>query len=1100
MRHCSRIPAFIAIFCAFLTFAQILRAGQSATQTPDARMLRFPDVSADSIVFVYAGDIWTVARQGGLARRISSPQGKEVFPKFSPDGKSIAFSGNYDGNTDVYIMPSEGGIPKRLTHHSSVDHVVDFHPDGSKLLIRSRMAAPSSRFNQLFLISIDGGLPEPLPFLYGELAAFSPDGKQMALQLVSCEFRTWKRYRGGMASDIWLYDTEQNTSRKMTNFAGTDALPMWHGDDVYFLSDRDSKKKLNIWAYSLKTKKTRQVTQFTDYDVKWPSIGPDAIVFEQAGRLHLLDLATERAMPVEIRVPDDLPQFRSSLKNVSDRIENFDISPTGQRGLFEARGEVFTIPARHGSIRNLTNTSGAAERFAVWSPDAANVAYFSDATGEYELYIRPSDGSGQAVQITRNGKVFRYRPVWSPDNKIIAFSDKTGSLWVVAAEAGSDPQLVDKDEWTDMESYNWSPDSRYLAYHRHMANRNAAIMVYDTLDKRVHQVTGDYYDDTEPVFDQGGDYLFFRSNRSFTPVFGDFDETWVYANSARLYAVTLRKTVESPIAPRSDEETADGRSDDANDAASNGAKREANANGSATSDAIDFDDIERRVVELPVDAGNLRKLRTVEGKLVFLRRPPAGAAKNGQTVLTYYDTDSRKEETVMADVDDYEVSCAGNKFIYKSGSTYGIASLAKNGGNNNTHKLATSDLEAWIEPRAEWTQLFNEAWRIERDFFYDPNMHGLNWENVRARYAAMLPFVVDREDLNYVIGEMIGELNASHAYVRGGDVEKGPTVSVGLLGCDFVFDRSLGLFQFSRIYEGAVWDATQRSPLVRPGIDVKHGDYLMAVNGMKVDSTKDPWAALQGLAGKTVTLEIGSPPDAGNPRRIIIEPLSSETDLRAAAWIEANRLKVQQATGNRVGYIYVPDTGRNGLSELFRQFAAQWHKDALIIDERFNAGGQVPDRFVELLNRPTYNYWARRDHRDWRTPNLSHTGPKVMLINGWSGSGGDALPYYFRKAALGPLVGTRTWGGLIGISGNPKFIDGGYISAPAFGFWNTAGNWEVEGYGVDPDYEVEPMPHDLAQGADPQLDKAIEVVLDMLKKTPPTTPAKPVYPDRSDTK
>ncbi len=1084
-------------------------------QAPDARMLRFPDVSAEKIVFVYAGDLWTVPRAGGLARKLSSPMGQEQFPKFSPDGQIIAFSGNYDGNTDVYTVSTNGGAPHRLTHHSAADLVVEWYPDGKSILYRSGMFSPSIRFNRFFRQPIEGGLPETLPLPYGELATFNADGERMAFQFISQESRTWKRYRGGMASDIWLYDFKQKTSEKLTDFAGTDAVPMWRENTIYFLSDRDEHKKLNIWAYDLDTKKTRRITKFTEYDVKWPSIGPDAIIFENAGQLHLLDLADETSRAIPIQVPADLPRARTTLKSVSGNIETYGLSPSGKRALFEARGEIFTVPQKHGSIRNLTNTAGAAERYPAWSPDGKLIAYFSDKTGEYELYTRPSEGKGEEKQITEGGAAFRYWPLWSPDSKKIAFTDKTGSLFILEIDKGQ-PKFIDKDEWSELSSYSFSPDSRWLAYAKAMPNRNAAIMIYDTDEQKTRQLTGDYYNDSDPVFDPEGNYLFFRSERAFAPVYGDMDDTWIYPNSTQVYAATLRKDVGSPTAPRSDEEYTEKaekendkkngeETEDPNKAAD---KKEESAGSDQKSGKddkdkakpvkIDFDGFEQRIVKMPIDAGNIGSLNCVKGKLLFSRYAPAGDDSSSLSgKLIYYDLKEREEKTVISGISSYRISADGKKVIYGSKSTYGIIDLAE-GKKVGDGKISTSDLKAWIDPQQEWRQIFTEAWRAQRDFFYDPNMHGLDWQAIKQRYRALLDYVVDREDLNYVIGEMIAELNASHTYVKGGDIEKPDSISVGLLGCDFELDRENNAYQISKIYEGAVWDAEVRSPLRTPGIEVNEGDYLLAVNGKEIDTSKDPWAAFQGLADEVITLTISDKPGSNESREVTVKPVSSEFRLRNLAWIESNRQKVRDATDNKVGYVYVPDTGRNGQNELVRQFTPQWTKEALIIDERFNSGGQIPDRFIELLDRPLYNYWARRDHRDLRSPSVAHAGPKVMLINGWSGSGGDAFPYYFRKAGLGPLIGTRTWGGLIGISGNPQPIDGGSVSVPTFGFWNTEGDWDVEGYGVDPDYPLENEPHKMVEGKDPQLEKAIEIALELLEKNPPKKMQKPIYPDRSD--
>lgn len=1102
LRHSSIFAGLLLSLSALLVFAQT-----SQGKVPDALMLRFPDVSADRIVFVYAGDIWTVAKEGGLARQLSSPKGEEIFPKFSPDGQMIAFSGNYDGNTDVYVVPAVGGSPKRLTHHPDGDLVVEWYPDGRNILYRSRMKSPSYRFNRFFKQSAKGGMPETLPLPYGELASFSPDGNRMAFQYISREFRTWKRYRGGMASDIWLYDLVNNTSEKITVFEGTDALPMWHGNTIYFLSDRDERKKLNIWAYDLATKQTRQVTKFTEYDVKWPSIGPDSIIFENAGKLHLLDLKSEKSRPLSIQVPTDLPEIRAQLKDAFRNITSFSLSPSGKRALFEARGEIFTVPQKHGSVRNLTMTSGVAERFPAWSPDGKNIAYFSDRTGEYELYLRSGDGKGKERQITKGGGVYRFGPVWSPDSKKIAFIDKTSSLFVLDVADGK-PKFIDKDKVTYIMDYTWSSDSRWLAYTKKMESGQGAIKIYDVEQNKIHQVTSGYYADFDPVFDPEGKYLFFYSNRTFRPVYGDMDDTWVYPNATDVYVLTLRKDIESPLAPRSDEEEVKEEKKEEKAEKPKGKEKKKPAKKPEKKEEekdqpkpvkIDFDGIEKRVVKLPMRLGNVGPLHAVKGKVVYGLYPATGAARPGMPsgILIYYDLKEREETTVISGIDTYDLSHDGKKVIYRSRSTYGIIDLApkKKVGDG---KIATNKIKAWINPREEWQQIFNEAWRIERDFFYAPNMHGLDWKAIKKRYKAMLPYVVDREDLNFVIGEMIAELNASHSYIGGGDIEQPKRLSVGLLGCDFELDREKDAFCIKKIYEGAVWDAEVRSPFRQPGIKVKEGEYLLAVNGQPLDTSKDIWASFQGLAGEVVTLTINSTAAKKGVRDVIVKPMSSEFRLRNLAWIESNRKKVEKATSGRVGYIYVPDTGIMGQNELLRQFIPQHRLGGLIIDERFNSGGQFSDRFIEMMNRPLYAYAARREHRDLTIPQLSHIGPKAMIINEWAGSGGDAFPYCFRKAGLGPIIGKRTWGGLIGISGNPMLVDGGFITAPNIAIWHPDGYWDVEGYGVDPDIEVENTPHDMAAGKDPQLEKAIEVVLDLLKKSPPKKPKRPAYPDRSD--
>ncbi len=1073
----------------------IFRVSLSA-QTPDALMLRFPDVSKDKIVFVFAGDIWTVSKDGGVARQLSSPNGLELFPKLSPDGKTVAFSGNYDGNVDVYTMPSEGGAAKRLTYHPAVDLAVEWFPDGNNILYRSRMNSPSNRFNQFYKISTNGGLAEPLPLKIAELASFSADGKKMAFQFISNEFRTWKRYRGGTASDIWIYDLEKNTSEQLTDFDGTDAMPMWYGNTVYFVSDRDENKKLNIWACDMTTKKFRQVTKFTEYDVKWPSLGPDDIVFENGGQLYLLNLPAESVKPVMIRVPADLPKARMQLKSTADYIQNFSLSPSGKRALFEARGEVFTVPEKYGSVKNLTTSSGVAERYPAWSPDGKTIAYFSDRTGEYELYLRSADDKNEQQQITTGGSAFRYDPVWAPNNKRLAFSDKSGSIFMIDL-ADKKPKLVDKDELNINTQYSWSPDSRWLAYAKSMPNSQNAVFIFDAEQNKTYQVTSGYYSDFNPVFDPDGKYLFFYSNRKFEPVYGDLDNTWIYPNTTNLFAATLRKDLPSPLAPRSDDEKV---KEEKAKSESKSDKDEKKDEKKETVEAtkIDFDGFERRVVQIPVDLGNVGNLAAVKGKIVFLKIPAAGSVKPNvpSGTLGYYDLEEREEKTVMSGIDAFDISGDGKKIIYKSKSTYGIVDLAA-GKNVGDGKIATGDMQAWINPQEEWAQMFNEAWRVERDYFYDPNMHGVDWPAIKKRYAKMLPYIMYRDDLNYIIGEMIAELNVSHSYISGGDLETANQISVGLLGCDFELDKANKLYRIKKIYEGAAWDIEPRSPLRQPGLNVKEGDYLFAVNGKTLDITRDPWAGFQGLAGSVVTLSVSSTPNAGDAKTIVVQPVASEFRLRNLSWIESKRKKVEEATNGQVGYVYVPNTGQEGQTELVRQFTPQIDKKGMIIDERFNSGGQIPDRFIELLNRPIYNYWARRDQRDWQTPFVSETGPKVMLVNQWAGSGGDAFPYYFRKAGLGTIIGKRTWGGLVGISGNPQLIDNGSITAPTFGFWNTKGEWDVENRGVDPDIDIENTPDALANGIDTQLDKAIDVILDELKKQPQKELKKPVYPNKS---
>ncbi len=1083
------------VFLLLFLLISIPAAGQNKSHIPDALMLRYPDVSKTEITFIYAGDIWVAPKTGGMARRLSSAEGNESFPKFSPDGSQIAFTANYDGNRDLYITGSLGGSPYRVTHHSASDNMVDWYPDGKSLLYRTAMTSPSGRYSRLYKISVNGGLPEKLPMEYGDFASLNSDASKIVYQPSNREFATWKRYRGGMASQLWIYDLKNNKSEKITEFAGADALPMWHGNTIYFLSDRDDNKKLNIWAYDTGTKKFTQVTKFDEYDVKWPSLGPEEIVFENGGKLYLLDLANGKSKAVEISIPSELLQSRPANKNVAGNIEGYNLSPKANRALFEARGDIYTVPKEHGSTRNLTRTSGVAERNPVWSPDGKYIAYLSDKTGEYEIYLREPGLTGKEKQLTSGGEAYRYNLKWSPDSKKIAFSDKAGKIYIADAESGSITD-VDKNDFYFFTDFDWSPDSRWFAYQKHETFSVRSIFIYDTKEEKIHRVTDNYYNDSQPVFDPDGKYLYFYSNRTFRPVYSDYQGTWVYPNATYIYALVLDSGEKSPFAPRSDEvEIKEEKKEDKEKDAEETEKKEEEDDDAVV---IDFNDMEKRIVQLGSDGGNVGNMEAVSGKVLYIINPVSGERTSGPSgTLKYYDLEEREAKTIMSGISNFTVSPDGKNVLYRAGGTFGVIGISA-GKKVGDGKLDLGGLQTVVDLKQEWKQIFREGWRVERDYFYDPGMHGIDWDKMYDRYSKLLPYVNSRSDLTYIMGEMIAELSVSHAYIGGGDQERAATINVGLLGCDYKIKD--GYFIFSKIYEGAPWDYHDtRSPLREPGIDVKEGEYLIAVNGRKPDIKKDPWAAFQGLAGEVVTLTINDKPSSDGAREIMVEPMRSEASLRNMAWVEHNRAKVEKATNGRCGYIYVPNTGVNGQTELLRQFMAQYTKDALIIDDRFNAGGQIPDRFIELLNRQIHSYWARRDFYNYRTPFVAHTGPKVMLMNEWAGSGGDAFPYFFRQAGLGKLVGKRTWGGLVGISGNPGFIDGGFITAPTFGFWTPDGKWDVENHGVDPDpgCDIDNMPHLLAKDIDQQLDKAIEIIKDELSKNPPPKPQKPDYPDKS---
>jgi tricorn protease len=1182
-------------------------------------MLRFPDVSATQITFIYANKLWIAPREGGAATPVASPPGPVRVPKFHSDGKTIAFLANYDGNFDLYTIPSDGGTPSRITHHPATETLCDWAP-GDKLLFQSNGLAGLGRQQQLFTVGRTGGLPARLPVPYGEDAALSADGRYLAYTPFSTRNATWKRYRGGWASDIWIFDLQENKSKRITDWEGTDAFPMWNGGKLYYLSDNGPEQRLNIWVYDTKSGKRQQITRFTEYDVKWPSIGPGPdgkgeIVLQLGSELRLLDLKTNQSRLVEIKIPGDRPTLRAKAVDTARFINSWSLSPNAKRVAVEARGEIWTLPAKEGAPRNLTRTSGAAERSPSWSPDGRWIAYFSDATGEYELYVTQSDGKGETKQLTQNGNAYRYDPIWSPNSKHILFSDKTGAIYLHTL-ANNATRLVDTDPMAQKVAISWSPDSRWIAYERNADPRGmTTLWVYNVENGQKRPLTSGMFQDRAPVFDRKGEYLYYASSRVFTPTYADLGTTWIYQNTEALIALPLRANVASPYNPTSDEETwgdkdktpasgepkktvldislireeakaaqgadevtgewsgdvtgeglpinplavkailklganntvtgkletslgsgdltgsfnaatkeislstsisgvevkitakiaganmtgtilAMGRNFDLKAKKSGGAAPAPQGQGGGTAGAagdaalsitIDFDGIEARAIQLAPRPGRFGQLAVnAQNHLLFLRA--------GEGIKLFDIKDPRKEEKmVAAGSGGFDITPDGKKLLVLRGSSASIQDAVAGVAGEN---VPTSGMTAQIEPREEWKQIFHEAWRLQRDFFYDPTMHGVDWKAVREQYAKMLADCNSREDVGFVISEMISELNVGHAYYFGGDIESAPGVSVGMLGADFALKE--GAYQIAKIHRGAAWDTDAVGPLSQPGVKIKEGDYLLAVNGTALDTGKDPWAAFQGMADRVVTLTVSEKPKIdASAREVVVRLLGAEGNLRYRSWIERNRAYVEKATNGRVGYIYVPNTGTDGQSDLMRQFVGQMTKEALIIDERWNGGGQIPTRFIELLNRPVTNYWARRDGKDWVWPPDSHQGPKCMLINGPAGSGGDMFPWLFRQSGLGKLIGMRTWGGLVGITGYPPLVDGATVTAPAFAFYKKDGNWGIEGHGVDPDIEVVDDPALMTNGGDPQLDAAIKQMLNELKARPYVAPKRPAYPNRT---
>ncbi len=1227
-----------------------LTTGAFADIQPHPGMIRYPDVSDSEIVFVYANDLWVVPREGGAATPLASPPGLEEFPKFSPDGRTIAFVGNYDGNRDLYTIPRDGGVPARVTHHPSEEKLCGWTPDGGLCFYTPGLGG-LQRQTQLFTVDAAGGLPERLPVPYGANGAISPDGQWLAYTPHTIDHRTWKRYRGGMATDIWLLNLNDHSAQRITDWEGTDSIPMWHGTKVYYLSDGGPEHRLNIWSYDTATGSRRQVTAYEDFDVKWPSIGPGPdgrgeIVFQNGADLLVLDLQKGAARVVEVTIPGDRPTIRSRRVDASDFADWWHISPTGKRAVIEARGDVWTAPAEHGSPRNLTRTSGIAERQPSWSPDGRWIAYFSDATGEYELYVAQSDGKGETKQLTTGSQTFYYDPVWSPDSKHIAFADKAAQILLHTIETGQ-TKIIDKDPWGEQSRPGWSHDSRWMAYARTQPDKpSSAIWLYNIETGENHQATSGFFSDSAPVFDRKGDYLYFASIRDFNPTYSDVDDSFVYDRSEVLLAVPLRTDVKSPWLPESDEETwddekkkdekaeADDEADDDEEAdeeaadddepepedeakPAEGDDEEAGEDeegaeaatdddgvsgtwegamtggelppgleftmtiwletdgtvtgsvvvpmgsgeieatwdpntheivgavtteegdlgeiraviagstisgtftvhgqvidftGTRTSVAtaedrqaaaeskeekarevveIELEGFERRAFRLPVERGDFGELAVNDkNQLIYVRARVEGLPE----IMLFDLTDDKKQEkSVTKGANAFEISADGKKLITLRD---GGASIQNAAAGATGKSVVTNGMDASVDPRQEWRQLFVEAWRLERDYLYVDNMHGVDWPAVRAHYEAMLDDCATRDDLSYVIREMISELNIGHAYYFGGDTEEQPSVAVGMLGVEW--ELSDGAYRIAHLCEGAPWDVDARNPLREAGIDIKEGQYVLAVNGVPVDTAKDPWAAFVGTAGQAITITVSDKPVLDEEARdVVIKPLSDESALRFREWIEHNRAYVQEKTGGQIGYIYVRDTGTDGQNDLVRQYFSQMDKAGLIIDERWNGGGQIPSRFIEMLNRPVTNYWARRDSADVTWPPDAHHGPKCMLINGMAGSGGDLFPWLFREAGLGKLIGTRTWGGLVGISGNPALIDGAVVTVPTFGFYEKDGTWGVEGHGVDPDIVVIDDPARMYNGGDPQLDAAIAHIVGEIERNPYAPPARPSPPDRS---
>lgn len=1082
-------------------------AGGALAQAEDAGtlLLRMPAISADHLAFVYAGDLWLAERDGSSPRRLTVHAGVENSPYFSPDGRWIAFTGEYGGNDDVYVVSIDGGQPERLTWHPEDDTVRGWSRDG-RVLFNSARLGFKGNISRLYLIGRGEGQPQPLPLPWGFRSCFSPDGSRLAYQqLPDPANGPWKRHRGGLMPPIWLLDLETYEVEEIPPAGSNNMHPVWLGDTVYFLSDREYT--VNVFAYDTASEASsgashqaiRQLTQHEGYDVRWLNGYGDHLVYEQAGRLHDLDLVSGSTRPLVVHIDPDLPSARPHWIPAGSYLQDGALSPSGARALFSARGEVVSVPASKGSVRNLSNAPGSHERQPAWSPDGRYVAYLSDASGEYRLVIDDLSGERPSRSLALSAEpTFYYQPVWSPDGGKILYTDKHRRIYVLDVETeGAAPIEVDQDGYTHPVrglDPSWSPDGRWVTYTKRLPHHLRAVFVYELASGERHQVTDGRSDASHSVFSRDGQYLYFTLSAEY-----GLNAAWLDMSSfdrpekRGLYLAVLRQDAASPLADESDEEpiheTAPAQDGD------EAAGKEKTAD-SLPEVRIDFENLDQRIVALPVPAGAYLDLQVAASGALFYRssdRAAATVADNADYELLRFDLEKRDSELFRGGVNGYSLSADGKKALLQldSGGGWVIADTA--GPADNGDRLSLSGAQLYVEPRAEWPQMLREAWRIHRDFFYDADMHGLDWPAMLARYEPFLEHVGHRSDLTYLLSELAAELVVGHAYVSGGDLPGDNEPPVGLLGTDF--ERDGEHYRLVRILRGDTWN-NQRAPLHEPGIEVREGDYLLAVDGRPLAAPSNPYSLFVGTANRLITLTVNDKPTLDGARQVRVRPLYSDNALRMLDWVEANYRKVEELSDGRVAYVHVPNTAEQGYSFFTRYYFSQLDREAAVIDERFNSGGFVADYIIDLLDRPLLSYWATRDGGVFHSPLGSILGPKVMLINQFAASGGDALPYMFRRRDLGKLIGKRTWGGLIGIFDYPQLIDGGSVNSPRVAIFSPEGEWVVENQGVAPDIEVELLPVDFMAGRDPQLEKAVEVLLEELEANPVPVRTEPPPPSK----
>lgn len=1080
-------------FSAFLGIA--LLTGSSGLARGDASaplLLQSPTLSKTEIVFAYAGDIWAVPRDGGTAHRLVTGNDRLSGPVFSPDGSMVAYTGIFNGNADVYVVPAAGGEPHRLTYHPGADVAVGWTPDGKSVLFRSHRASYSDP-NQLFTVPVSGGFPTELPLPMAELGSYSPDGTHLAYVPNFQWERFWQGYRGGQTTPVWIANLADSSVVKIPRDNSNDNDPMWVGNTVYFLSDRAGP--VTLFAYDTHTQKVTQILKNSGFDITSASAGPGAIIYSQFGQIRLFDLKTRKSKLIPIAIAADLPQVRPHFENVVKQIQNADISPTGVRAVFEAHGEILTVPAEKGDIRNITNSPGVEDRDPAWSPDGKFIAYFSDRSGQYALCISPQNGIGPVKSIALNQPyAYYYQLAWSPDSQKLAFSDQAMNLWTVDLRHPT-PVKVDTDLFgTPLHEFDeaWSPDSEWLAYTKELPNHLRGVFVYSLATHVALRVTDGMSDCLYPAFDKSGKYLYFTASTNVGLTAGWLDMTSMdHPVTRSVYVVVLAQNVPSPLAPETGDESAK------KPAAAEASSPKASAKKAPPKPVkvtIDFTGILQRTLALPIPAANYNDLAAGEGGQIYLVRAPVVDLAPGPPhfTLIQFDLKKRKTQTRIDGISQFALSADGKKMLYQLGPHWYITSSEKK-VKPGDGLLKMDNMQVYVVPREEWAQMYHEVWRIEHAFFYAPNFHGYDIDAAEKEFAAWLPGIASRDDLNFLFREMLSYMSVGHMFISGGAEPEETAVHNGLLGADYTIENNR--YRFSKIYSGENWNPHLHAPLTQPGVNVKAGEYLLAVNGRELYGTENVFSFFRNLAGKQTALTVGSNPDGSGSRQVTVVPIPDEHGLRNLDWIESNRRKVDELSGGKLAYVYLPDTARGGFTNFNRYFFSQVDKQGAVIDERFNHGGELSDYIIMYLMRKPMAITEGRYGKTYLEPPEAIFGPKVMIINQFSGSGGDALPWYFRKEQIGPLVGVRTWGGLVGIGGYPVLMDGGRVTAPRWAIGGLNGHWQVENHGIPPDIEVWQDPKLVSKGHDPQLEAAVAEALKLLKAHPLPHYAPPPYPN-----